>query len=422
MMGRGAAGALVLMLAGTSLVAAAAKPAMTKPATTKATAKVATATVAAAKAAPVARNEAVAYLVVDADTGTVLAEKDADKSWPPASMTKMMTVLIALERVRAGKAKLDDPVTVSARSASTGGSQVYLAQGESFTLGQMLEAVMVSSANDATVAVAEHLAGSNEEMVVLMNERARALGLTGTSYTSPHGLPPERGQQPDMMTARDLATLGRELMKFPEAMRWAGTDEAPFRNGTFTMRNTNHLVRTYDGITGLKTGYIAASGFSVTASARRGDMHVVAVVLGAPTKKVCFSEAAKLMSDTFATWRQVVAARRGVAVGSVPVSSGSVTTVEALPVSDLRVLVKRAEDKGLAVEARIPRLVQAPVQRDQAMGEVVVRRGDQVLGRVPVVAGSTVASAGWLSWFWNRGLPTADPAAPAVVPEKTAQR
>jgi D-alanyl-D-alanine carboxypeptidase (penicillin-binding protein 5/6) len=409
MMGRGAAGALVLMLAGTSLVAAAAKPAMTKPAATKATAKVATATVAAAKAAPIARNEAVAYLVVDADTGTVLAEKDADKSWPPASMTKMMTVLIALERVRAGKAKLDDPVSVSARSAATGGSQVYLAQGESFTLGQMLEAVLVSSANDATVAVAEHLAGSNEEMVVLMNERARALGLTGTSYTSPHGLPPERGQQPDMMTARDLATLGRELMKFPEAMRWAGTDESPFRNGTFTMRNTNHLVRTYDGITGLKTGYIAASGFSVTASARRGDMHIVAVVLGAPTKKVCFTVDAKLMSDTFATWRQVVAARRGVAVGSVPVSSGSVTTVEALPVSDLRVLVKRAEDKGLAVEARIPRLVQAPVQRRQPLGQVVVRKGDQELASVPVIADGEVPAVGWLSWLWNRGL-TASPA------------
>lgn len=410
MMGRRrGAGALVCIVAGASLAVAATRPAA-KAATPKA-------------AAPAARSEAVAWLVVDADTGTVLSEKDADKSWPPASMTKMMTVLIALERVRAGQAKLDEAVSVSARAAATGGSQVYLAQGEMFTLGQMLEAVMVSSANDATVAVAEHLAGSNEAMVVLMNERARQLGLTGTTFTSPHGLPPERGQRPDMMTARDLATLGRELMKFPDAMKWASTDEAGFRNGTFIMRNTNHLVRTYDGITGLKTGYIAASGFSVTASARRGDLHVVAVVLGAPTKKVCFTEAARLMSESFATWRQVVAARRGVAVGNVPVSSGSAATVEALPVSDLRVLVKRAEDKGLAVEARIPRLVQAPVQRDQAIGEVVVRRGDQVLGRVPVVAGSTVASNGWLSWFWNWGLPSADAAATAQpAATTTAQR
>jgi D-alanyl-D-alanine carboxypeptidase (penicillin-binding protein 5/6) len=406
MMGRRGAGALVCILAGASLAVAATKPAA-KP----------------APKAVAARNEPVAWLVVDADTGTVLAEKDADKAWPPASMTKMMTVLIALERVRAGQASLDDPVSVSARAEATGGSQVYLARGETFTLGQMLEAVMVASANDATVAVAEHLAGSNEKMVELMNERARQLGLTGTRFTSPHGLPPERGQEPDIMTARDLATLGRELMKFPEAMKWASTDEAGFRNGTFIMRNTNHLVRTYDGITGLKTGYIAASGFSVTASARRGDLHVVAVVLGAPTKKQCFSEAARLMSETFATWRQVVAARRGVAVGNVPVASGSAASVEALPVADLRVLVKRAEDKGLAVEARIPRLVQAPVQRDQAIGEVVVRRGDQVLGRVPVVAGSTVASNGWLSWFWNWGLPSAD-AAPTAQPAATttAQR
>lgn len=395
MMARPGVGALVLVLAGASLATSATK--------------------ATAPNAASARSEVVAYLVVDADTGTVLAEKDADKSWPPASMTKMMTMLLALERVRAGQASLDDPVPVSARAAATGGSQVYLAQGERFTLGQMLEAVMVASANDATVAVAEHLAGSNEAMVEQMNARARALGLTGTHFTSVHGLPPDRGQQPDMMTARDLATLGRELMKFPDAMRWAATDQAGFRNGTFVMRNTNHLVRTYDGITGLKTGYIAASGFSVTASAKRGDLNIVAVVLGAPTKKTCFAEASRLMSETFATWRQVVAARRGVAIGTVPVSSGSAATVDALPVSDLRVLVKRAEDKGLAVEARIPRLVQAPVQRDQAMGEVVVRRGDQVLGRVPVVAGGTVASAGWLAWYWNWGLPSAD-RAPAATP------
>ncbi|MCW5892914.1 MAG: D-alanyl-D-alanine carboxypeptidase [bacterium] len=402
MKARRGVGALVLILAGASLAAGAPKTSAPK-----------------AAAASAARNEPVAYLVVDADTGAVLAEKDADKSWPPASMTKMMPVLLALERVRAGQASLGDPVSVSARSEATGGSQVYLARGEQFTLGQMLEAVMVASANDATVAVAEHLAGSNEAMVEQMNARARALGLTGTRFASVHGLPPERGQEPDMMTARDLATLGRELMKFPEAMRWAATDQTTFRNGTFEMRNTNHLVRTYDGITGLKTGYIAASGFSVTASAKRGDLGIVAVVLGAPTKKACFAEASRIMSETFATWRSVVAARRGVAIGTVPVSSGSATTVDALPVSDLRVLVKRAEDKGLAVEARIPRLVQAPVQREQAMGEVVVRRGDQVLGRVPVVAGSTVASAGWLAWFWNWGLPSAD-AAPAAA--TTAQR
>ena len=345
----------------------------------------------------------VAYIVMDADSGTVLAESNADKQWPPASMTKMMTVLLALERVRSGQASLDEPVTTSARASKTGGSQVYLAQGETFPLRDMLSAIMIASANDASVAVAEHLAGSTEAFVQLMNQRAKQLGLTGTVYQSPHGLPPAPGQTADLTTARDLATLGRELMKFPEAMQWAGTSEQGFRNNTFQMRNTNHLVRTYAGATGLKTGYYAQAGFCVTASAKRGDLHVIAVVLGVPNKERSFAEAARLMSEAFANWQVIVAARRGVPVGTVPVSGGTDTTVKAMPVQDLRLLVKRADDKGIAVEARVPRLVTAPVAPRQPMGEVVVRRGDQELGRVAVVADAEVASAGWMAWLWSRG-------------------
>jgi len=346
----------------------------------------------------------VAYIVVDADSGTVLAEREADKQWPPASMAKMMTVLVALERVRAGRFSLDEPVRVSEKASRTGGSQVFLAAGETFTLGQLLEAVMIPSANDASVAVAEHVAGSTTAFVDLMNERARQLGMSGTRYQSVHGLPPEPGQTPDLTTARDLATLGRKLLEHPDAAKWAATAESTFRNGSFVMRNTNHLVRTYAGATGLKTGYYAAAGFSVTATARRGDLQVMAVVLGEPSKKGCFDEAARLMSDAFGTWKTVVAARRGVPIGKIPVSGGAERHVRAMPTQDLRLLVKRAEDRGVAVEARIPRLVQAPVQQRQQLGEVVIRRGDQELGRVPVVADGEVASTGWLAWLWNRSL------------------
>ncbi len=360
-------------------------------------------TVQAAPKAPAAAAP-VAYLVADVETGTVLAEKDADKQWPPASMTKMMTVLIALERVRDGSMKLSDPVSVSAKAAATGGSQVYLAQGESFTLGEMLEAVMISSANDASVAVAEHVAGSTPAFVELMNARAKTLGLTGTVYQSVHGLPPEAGQTPDLTTARDLMTLGRELMRHPDAARWGGTAESTFRNGSFVMRNTNHLVRTYDGATGLKTGYYAKAGFSVTATARRGDLSLIAVVLGSPGKQGSFTEAARLMSEGFANYRMVVAARRGVPVGTVPVSGGSAESVKAMAVDDLRVLVKRSDDKSIAVEARIPRLVSAPVQNRQSLGTIVVRRGDDEVASVPVIADAEVPAVGWLSWLWNRGL------------------
>ncbi len=346
----------------------------------------------------------VAYVVMDADSGTVLAEKEPHKRWPPASMAKMMTVLLAMERVRGGTLKLDEPVRASKWASKIGGSQVYLAEGETFPLGEMLQAVMIASANDAAAAVAEHMAGSTTAFVDLMNARARELGLTDTTYQSVHGLPPSAGQTSDLTSAHDLAVLGRELVRFPEVRQWAGTATAGFRNDTLQMSNTNHLVRTYPGATGLKTGYTREAGFCVTASASRNDLNVIAVVLGLPTKQGSFDEAARLMNEAFAAYRVVAPARRGAPVGSVPVAGGAVESVQAIAVDDLRVLVKRADDKGVAVEARIPRLLQAPVRPAQSLGEIVVRRGDQELGKVGVIADREVAATGWLSWLWNRGL------------------
>jgi D-alanyl-D-alanine carboxypeptidase (penicillin-binding protein 5/6) len=376
---------------------AARKKAAPRAAAPKAAAPRATAPKAAASAPA-------AWLVMDADSGAVLAERDAHKRWPPASMTKMMTVLVAMERVRDGSLSLDDPVRVSPWASQIGGSQVYLAEGESFPLGEMLKAVMIASANDAAVAVAERIAGSSGAFVDMMNARAAALGLADTTYQSPHGLPPGPGQKADMTSAHDLAVLGRELMRFPDVMRWAGTATAPFRGDSLQMANTNHLVRTYEGCTGLKTGYYREAGFSVTASATRADFNLIAVVLGLPVKRDSFSVAARLMNEAFATYRVVAPAHRGAPVGQIPVAGGDGETVQAVAVDDLRVLVKRSEDKGIVTEARIPRMLQAPVHRRQPLGEVVVRRGDQELGKVAVVADGEVAATGWLSWLWNRSL------------------
>jgi len=345
-----------------------------------------------------------AYLVVDADSGTVLAERDAHRRWPPASMTKMMTVLLAMERVQDGSLSLDEPVRTSAWASRIGGSQVYLAAGETFPLGELLKAIMIASANDAAVAVAEHIAGTSAAFVELMNARAKALGLAETTYQSPHGLPPGKGQTADITSAHDLAVLGRELMKFPEVMRWAGTPSAGFRNDTLQMSNTNHLVRTYAGATGLKTGYYHEAGFSVTATATRNDLRLLAVVLGVPTKEGCFTETARLMNEAFASYRMVAAAHRAAVVSEVPVAGGTEDRVKALATGDLLVLVKRAEDRGIVVEARVPRLLQAPVRRSQPLGDVVIRRGDEELGKVTVVADRDVEATGWLAWLWNRAL------------------
>jgi len=346
--------------------------------------------------------EPVAYLVVEADSGTVLAEKDAHKRWPPASMTKMMTVLIAMERVRDGSLTLDDPVRTSAWASRIGGSQVYLAEGETFPLRDMLAAIMIASANDASVAVAEHIAGSTTAFVDLMNARAHALGLADTTYQSVHGLPPGPGQTADLTSAYDLAQLGRELMRFPEVREWAKTDHAPFRNGTLDMANTNHLVRTYEGATGLKTGYYTEAGFEVTASAKRGDLELIAVVLGVPSKQGCFASAARLLNEGFASYRVIAGAKIGTPVASVAVAGGTEERVQGLPVDDLRVLVKRTDK--VTTDSSVPSSVQAPVRRGQPLGEIVVRRGDETLGRVTVVADRDVPATGWLSWLWNRGM------------------
>jgi D-alanyl-D-alanine carboxypeptidase (penicillin-binding protein 5/6) len=345
----------------------------------------------------------VAYLVLDADSGTVLAEHESHKRWPPASMAKMMTVLIAMEDVRSGTHTLGEPVRASRWASRIGGSQVYLAEGETFSLGDLLGAVMIHSANDAAVAVAEYLGGSQAAFVERMNARAKALGLAETTYQTPHGLPPAPGQEADLTSAHDLAVLARELMRFPEVMRWAGTAQAGFRNDTLEMTNTNHLIRTYAGATGLKTGFYREAGFSVTATATRSDMNVIAVVLGVPSKEGCFAEAARLMNEAFAGYRVIAATRRGARVGDVPVSGGTAAVVGAVADGDLRLLLKRAEDKGVVVEAHVPRLLVAPVRARQPLGDVVIRRGDSDLGKVPVVAAEDVPASGWLSWFWNRG-------------------
>src|SRR3989442_15990431 len=227
----------------------------------------------------------------------------------------MRTVLLAMKRVSEGVLDLDTTVSTLAWPSRIGGSQVYLAEGETFPLGELLKAVMIASANDAAVSVAEHIAGSTAAFVELMNARAKALGLADTTYQSPLGLPPGKGQTADLTSAHGLAVLARELMRSPEVMRWAGTATAGFRDDTLQMANTNHLIRTYAGATGLKTGYYREAGFSVTASATRNDLSLIAAVLGLPTKQESFAEAARLLNESFATYRVVAPARRGAPVG-----------------------------------------------------------------------------------------------------------
>lgn len=221
-------------------------------------------------------------IVVDADTGKVLFEDGADRPGYPASVIKLMDILIIQEKIEAGQLSLSNQVTVTAEAAKIGGSQVYLAEKEVFSIEDLLYALMIQSANDAATALALHVGGTTAGFVELMNRRASELGMTNSHFFSCHGLPPSAGTNPDTSTARDLALLAREVVKHPDILRYTSTRVRGFREGKFIMRTHDHLLAEVAGCDGLKTGYIVAGGYSIVATAARGGRRVIAVVLGSP--------------------------------------------------------------------------------------------------------------------------------------------
>ena len=241
----------------------------------------------------------VSALVMDADTGTVLFEENRDARIYPASVLKLMVLLIILERVEQNVLALDDMVQVTAEAARMGGSQVYLDPKEQFSVDDLLYALMVQSANDAAVALAIHVSGSKNGFVALMNKRAAELGMSNTRFYSVHGLPPAEGQKPDQSTAADLAKLSRALATKSEAFRYTGTTERDFRDGTFIMRTHNHLLKSVEGCDGFKTGYFKAAGFSIVATAQRANVRIIAIVLGSIDRKVRDAKAAELLARGF---------------------------------------------------------------------------------------------------------------------------
>jgi len=252
----------------------------------------------------IAKNPYLGAIVVDAISGKVLFEDGADRKGYPASVLKLMDLLIILEKVEQKQFSFQDPVTVSAKAANTGGSQVYLAHNETFSIDELLYALMVKSANDAAVALAEKVAGSTEAFTALMNKKAKELGMTSTVFNSVHGLPPAAGQQDDVTTARDLAILSRELLKHSDTLRYTSTRQRPFRANVekrkIDMVTHNHLLSHVKGCDGLKTGYIAKAGFSIAVTAARNNQRVVVIVLDSVDLKTRDARARELVEKGFA--------------------------------------------------------------------------------------------------------------------------
>lgn len=354
----------------------------------------------AASSAPASGELYRTAILMDADSGTVLFEKDAHRQNPPASMTKMMLMLLIAERVRDGSLHWDDPIATSAWASKIGGSQVYLKQGEVFPLSEMMQAIAIHSANDASVAVAEAVAGSSEAFVDLMNRRAQELDMHDTIYHSVHGLPPGKGQLPDMSSAHDMAVVARELVKFPDVMKWSGTKEAPFRNGAMTLTNTNRLVRETGWVDGLKTGYYREAGFNVTATATRERLRLIAVVMGATQKHDCFREAARLLSKGFADYKELVAVKKGdIVANDVAVKGGKPRFVRVIAGDNLSVLAKRNDKRSFSLALTLSGDMQAPLSANTRVGDVVVKEGDTVVGTVPALAAEAVEQQ---TSLWDR--------------------
>jgi len=268
---------------------------------------------AAARKGIISSNPYLGAIVVEANSGRVLFEDKADAKGYPASVLKLIDLLIILERVEQKQLSFQDQVPVSAKSSKTGGSQVYLAEKESFTVDEMLYALMVQSANDAAVALAEKVAGSTDAFTELMNKKAQELGMHSTVFHSVHGLPPARGQEHDVTTARDLSILCRELLlKHPDTLRYTSTRERPFRpnagNKTILMRTHNHLLGHVEGCDGLKTGYITQAGFSIAVTASRHGQRIVAIVLDSIDLRTRDNKAKELVAKGFAVLDPAAAA------------------------------------------------------------------------------------------------------------------
>ncbi len=328
-----------------------------------------------------------AAVLIDEDSGTVLYEKNADERRPVASITKVMTLLLTFEALQAGKIALGDIVPVSEHAYHMGGSQIWLEPGEQLTLQEMLKAICISSANDAAVAVAEFVAGSEPAFVDAMNARAAALGMTATHFANACGL----DEEGHLSSARDVAVMSREmLLHHPEVREYCTVWMDTLRGGKTQLVNTNKLLKSYPGITGLKTGTTGKAGVCITASAERDGLRLIAVVLGASSGKERFEAAKTLLDYGFAHYDSAEVTLPDDAPEELPVQRGTAETAALDYAAPERLLVPKGEGRDLQTKILLPDTLQAPVQQGSPVGSWQLLRGETVLQELPICAAQDV--------------------------------
>ena len=334
-------------------------------------------------------------ILMDATTGTVLYEKEADQPLAPASVTKVMTLLLVMEAIDRGQLQWDDMITASANAAGKGGSQVYLEENERMTVRDMVKCVAVASANDCAAALAEAVAGSETEFVERMNRRAAELQMTNTHFSNCTGLDDEAGADVHYTSARDIAIMSRELLRHPEIRQFTTIWMDTIRDGTFGLTNTNKLVRFYPDTTGLKTGFTQSAGYCMSASASRDGMELIAAVMHCGSSTDRFASAKALLEYGFAGFTLVDPAGEE-EIPRVAVELGEEETVQPVLRDAQPLLLNRETAAQLRREIQVQPTVSAPVEPGQTLGTIRIYNGDSLLTEVPLTAESGVARLSWL--------------------------
>ena len=333
-------------------------------------------------------------LLMDVATGTILYEKNAHEKLAPASVTKVMTLLLIMEAIDSGKIGWQDPVTASEAAAAKGGSQVYLKVGETMSVSDMVKSIAISSANDCACAMAEHIAGSETAFVELMNRRAEELGMADTHFVNCTGLDDSEEAKQHRTCAYDIALMSRELMKYhPDIKKYTTIWMDTIRDGAFGLSNTNKLIRFYSGATGLKTGFTSGAGYCLSATAERDGLELIAVVMGCETSNLRTAACKSMLDYGFANFALVSPALESSI--DVPVKLGHTASVAAVPETDPQLLVDKAKKDSVTTEITLEESVTAPVLQGQRLGTMTLRSGDQVLAEVPLIAAESVDQLTW---------------------------
>ncbi|KGG81397.1 D-alanyl-D-alanine carboxypeptidase [Caloranaerobacter azorensis H53214] len=330
--------------------------------------------------------QAKSAILIDALSGKVIYEKNPHEKLAPASITKIMVLLLAMEALESNKIKLDDEVIISSNASSMGGSQIYLEEGEQQTVEDLIKSVCLRSANDAAVALGEHIAGSEEIFIEMMNNKAKELGMEDTSFKNITGL----DEEGHYTSAYDVSIMSKELLKHKKIHQWltlwmssikVGKEKDVIQN----LVNTNRLIHDYKGANGIKTGFTRKAGYCLSASATRGNLTLISVVMGCKNSSIRFRESKKLLDYGFANYQSIILAKKGTVVRKIPIQKGKVESVEVVVESDLNYLAKKGSSINIEKEVILPSYINAPVSKDSKVGEIIYKVGEKEIGRVNLI-------------------------------------